>query len=219
MGYPSPVGVDSPPDGCFDVDNLVCQHGDDECTGNVIETCVKSLKPDFADYMAFNYCYEASFPPSSSQLAACAEAAGLSTDDTDACTSDEDLVASLQQSEGYKAAQALIPGTPTLIMSGESISVTRLSPLLKQVCAEFQNLNPGVDAPACGLAPWDKHSILKLRKNLSWADLMILTGNVAIESMGLKTFGFGGGRADIWEPEEDIYWGQERAWLAAERGG
>ena len=141
-------GVDSPPDGCFDVDNLVCQHGDDECTGNLIETCVKSLKPDFADYMAFNYCYEASFPPSSSQLAACAEAAGLSTDDIDACTSDTDLVASLQQSEGYKTAQALIPGTPTLIMSGESISVTRLSPLLKQVCAEFQNLNPGEDVPA-----------------------------------------------------------------------
>jgi catalase-peroxidase len=49
---------------------------------------------------------------------------------------------------------------------------------------------------------------------ISWADLMILTGNCALESMGFKTFGFGGGRADIWEPEEDIYWGAEAEWLA-----
>ncbi len=49
---------------------------------------------------------------------------------------------------------------------------------------------------------------------LSWADLMILAGNCAIESMGLKPFGFGGGRADVWEPEEDIYWGSESEWLA-----
>ena len=49
---------------------------------------------------------------------------------------------------------------------------------------------------------------------LSWADLMILAGNVAIESMGGRTFGFGGGRADVWEPEEDVYWGAETEWLA-----
>ena len=49
---------------------------------------------------------------------------------------------------------------------------------------------------------------------LSWADLMILAGNVALETMGFKTFGFGGGRADVWEPEEDIYWGSEGEWLA-----
>jgi catalase-peroxidase len=49
---------------------------------------------------------------------------------------------------------------------------------------------------------------------ISWADLMILAGNVALESMGFKTFGFGGGRVDIWEPEEDIYWGAETEWLA-----
>lgn len=54
----------------------------------------------------------------------------------------------------------------------------------------------------------------KYGRKLSWADLYILTGNVALESMGFKTFGFGGGRADIWEPEEDIYWGPESEWLA-----
>ena len=53
----------------------------------------------------------------------------------------------------------------------------------------------------------------KYGNKISWADLLILTGNVAIESMGGKTFGFGGGRADIWHPEEDIYWGAENEWL------
>jgi catalase-peroxidase len=57
----------------------------------------------------------------------------------------------------------------------------------------------------------------KYGRKLSWADLMILTGNVALESMGFKTFGFAGGREDIWEPEEDIYWGPEGKWLADER--
>ena len=57
----------------------------------------------------------------------------------------------------------------------------------------------------------------KYGRKISWADLMILTGNVALESMGFKTFGFGGGRADVWEPEEEIYWGPEGTWLADER--
>jgi catalase-peroxidase len=57
----------------------------------------------------------------------------------------------------------------------------------------------------------------KYGRKLSWADLMILAGNVALESMGLKTFGFGGGRVDIWEPEEDAYWGPEGKWLGDER--
>jgi catalase-peroxidase len=57
----------------------------------------------------------------------------------------------------------------------------------------------------------------KYGRQISWADLMILAGNVALESMGFKTFGFGGGRADTWEPEEEIYWGPEGTWLADER--
>ena len=57
----------------------------------------------------------------------------------------------------------------------------------------------------------------KYGRNISWADLMILTGNCALESMGFKTFGFAGGREDIWEPEGDIYWGPESEWLGDER--
>ncbi|MFO0668085.1 MAG: catalase/peroxidase HPI [Polyangiaceae bacterium] len=57
----------------------------------------------------------------------------------------------------------------------------------------------------------------KYGHKLSWADLMILAGNVALESMGFKTFGFGGGREDVWEPAEDIYWGAEKTWLGDER--
>ncbi len=57
----------------------------------------------------------------------------------------------------------------------------------------------------------------KYGRKISWADLMILTGNVALESMGFKTFGFGGGREDVWEPEEDVYWGSENKWLDDKR--
>lgn len=57
----------------------------------------------------------------------------------------------------------------------------------------------------------------KYGRKISWADLLILTGNVALESMGFKTFGFAGGRADVWEPEQDVYWGPEGKWLADER--
>ncbi|MCZ4123063.1 catalase/peroxidase HPI [Streptomyces sp. H39-S7] len=57
----------------------------------------------------------------------------------------------------------------------------------------------------------------KYGRNLSWADLIVLTGNVALETMGFETFGFGGGRADVWEPDEDVYWGPETTWLDDER--
>lgn len=56
----------------------------------------------------------------------------------------------------------------------------------------------------------------KYGRKISWADLMILTGNVALESMGFKTFGFAGGRADVWEPDEDVYWGAEQTWLGGD---
>ncbi|MFF9914066.1 catalase/peroxidase HPI [Streptomyces sp. NPDC013457] len=57
----------------------------------------------------------------------------------------------------------------------------------------------------------------KYGQSISWADLMILTGNVALETMGFETFGFAGGRADVWEPDEDVYWGPETTWLGDER--
>ena len=57
----------------------------------------------------------------------------------------------------------------------------------------------------------------KYGRKISWADLMILTGNVALESMGFKTFGFGGGREDVWEPEEDVFWGSETKWLEGDK--
>ncbi|MBP2619401.1 catalase/peroxidase HPI [Chryseobacterium jejuense] len=56
----------------------------------------------------------------------------------------------------------------------------------------------------------------KYGRNISWADLLILTGNIALESMGFKTFGFAGGRADVWEPEADVYWGSEKTWLGGD---
>jgi catalase-peroxidase len=57
----------------------------------------------------------------------------------------------------------------------------------------------------------------KYGQKISWADLIILTGNVALESMGFRTFGFGGGRPDVWEPDEDVYWGSEKTWLAGDQ--
>ena len=57
----------------------------------------------------------------------------------------------------------------------------------------------------------------KYGRKISWADLMILVGNVALESMGLKTFGFGGGREDVWEPDQDVYWGAEKTWLGGDK--
>ena len=57
----------------------------------------------------------------------------------------------------------------------------------------------------------------KYGRKISWADLMILTGNVALETMGFKTFGFAGGRVDVWEPDQDVYWGAEKAWLGGDK--
>ena len=57
----------------------------------------------------------------------------------------------------------------------------------------------------------------KYGQNLSWADLMVLTGNVALETMGFETFGYAGGRVDVWEPDDDVYWGPETTWLDDER--
>ncbi len=57
----------------------------------------------------------------------------------------------------------------------------------------------------------------KYGQSLSWADLMILAGNVALESMGFKTFGFAGGRPDVWEPDDDVYWGAETEWMGSDQ--
>src|SRR5690606_759020 len=57
----------------------------------------------------------------------------------------------------------------------------------------------------------------KYGRKISWADLMILTGNVALETMGFKTFGFAGGREDTWEPDQDVYWGRETTWLGGDK--
>ncbi|GAB3048690.1 catalase/peroxidase HPI [Sediminivirga luteola] len=73
--------------------------------------------------------------------------------------------------------------------------------------------NVGLDKARRLLWPVKK----KYGKKLSWADLMILAGNVSLESMGLKTFGFAGGRADVWEPEDDVYWGAEEEWLGSNK--
>jgi len=73
--------------------------------------------------------------------------------------------------------------------------------------------NVNLDKPRLLLWPIKQ----KYGKKISWADLFILVGNVALETMGFKTFGFGGGREDIWEPEEDIYWGSEKEWLGVNR--
>ncbi|MER6897125.1 peroxidase family protein, partial [Amycolatopsis sp. NPDC000740] len=73
--------------------------------------------------------------------------------------------------------------------------------------------NVGLDKARRLLWPVKK----KYGKQISWADLMVFAGNRALETMGFKTFGFAGGRADVWEPDEDIYWGPERTWLGDER--
>jgi catalase-peroxidase len=81
--------------------------------------------------------------------------------------------------------------------------------------ADFGHYGPLMIRMAWHSAVWPVKK--KYGQKISWADLIVLTGNVALESMGFKTFGFGGGRVDTWEPEEDVYWGPETVWLDDER--
>ena len=139
-------GVTNPPDECWTGD-LVCQHGADECELNAIETCAKSIAgEEFVKYSEFNYCVEGMFPPSEAEVEGCASKALLDMDAINSCVVDSSQLASLQKDEGYKTAQAMIPGTPTVVLNGEAMSNTNL--LLRQVCAAFKDANPGEMVPA-----------------------------------------------------------------------
>jgi hypothetical protein len=137
--------VDNAPAECF-TGTIACQHGDDECHGNNIETCAKSLYPDFPVYSAFNFCLEASFPATDTTVSSCAKTAGMDAAAINACVADDDQLQALNAAEAQKTAKAMIPGTPTVILNGEAVAQTNL--LLRNVCTAFKTLNPSVAAPA-----------------------------------------------------------------------